>query len=93
MKILSEIICAIGIIVIYMLVKNNLTPKHLGVSNGKLAQMPRRPNAVSSQTDEKDKKVEALEFKDNLEESKNQIIKAIESYSNVKKIKNEKNYI
>jgi uncharacterized protein (DUF1499 family) len=93
MKILSAVIAAMGVIAIYMLVKNNTAPNNLGVNNGKLTKMPNKPNAVSSQTDEKDKKVEALEFKENLKNSKEQIIKTIESYGNTKIIKNEKNYI
>ena len=93
MKILTGVLGVMGAIVIYMLVKNNLTPNNLGVNNGKLAKMPNKPNAVSSQTEEKDKKVEALEFKGNLKNSKDQVIKAIEDYGNDKIIKNEANYI
>ncbi|MGH4123952.1 MAG: DUF1499 domain-containing protein [Clostridium sp.] len=93
MKILSTVIGAMAVIVIYMLVKNNLTPKNLGVNKGKLAQMPNKPNAVSSETEEKDKKVEALVFKGNLKNSKDMIIKVIENYGNAKIIKKETNYI
>lgn len=93
MKRLTGVIAAMGVIVIYMVVRNNLTPKNLGVNNGKLSKMPNKPNGVSSQTDEKDKKVEALKFKANLESSKEQIIKTIENYGNAKVIKNENNYI
>lgn len=93
MKILIGVLGVMGAIVIYMAVKNNLTPNNLGVTNGKLAQMPNKPNAVSSQTEEKDKKVGALEFKGNLKDSKDKLIKAIENYGNAKIIKNESNYI
>jgi len=93
MKILTGILGVMGAIVIYMVVKNNLTPNDLGVINGKLAKMPNKPNAVSSQTEEKEMKVEALDFKGNLNDSKNQLIKVIENYGNVKIIKNETNYI
>lgn len=93
MKILAGVVGAMGAIVIYMVVKNNLTPNNLGVNNGQLAQMPNKPNAVSSQTEEKDKKVEALEFKGNLKDSKDQVVKAIENYGNAKIIKNESNYM
>lgn len=90
---LSGVIAAMGVIVVYMVVKNNILPKNLGVNNGKLVKMPSKPNAVSSQTDEKDKKVEALEFKENLKASKGKVISAIESYGDAKIIKNENNYI
>lgn len=93
MKILTGVLGVIGVIIIYMFVKNNLSPNNLGVNDGMLAKMPKKPNAVSSQTEEKDKKVEALEFKENLVDSKKKVIKAIESYGNAKIIKNETNYI
>ncbi len=93
MKILTGVLGVIGAIAIYMLIKNNLAPNNLGVSNGKLAKMPNKPNAVSSQTEEKEKKVEALDFKGNLKDSKNRVIKVIENYGNVKIIKNETNYM
>ena len=93
MRILSGVAGVMGVVVIYMLVKNNIVPKNIGVENGKLAQIPNKPNAVSSQTDEEDKKVEALEFKVNLEDSKEKLLKSIQDYGNAKIIKNEKNYI
>ena len=93
MKILTGVIGLMGAIVIYMVVKNNLTPTNLGVTNGKLNKMPNKPNAVSSQTEEKDKKIDALEFKENLMNSKQQVIKAIDNYGNAKIIKNEINYL
>jgi uncharacterized protein (DUF1499 family) len=93
MKILSGVVGVMGVIVIYMLVKNNSMPENLGINNGKLAKLSNKPNAVSSQTEEKDKRVEALKFKGNLENSKNEIYKAIETYGNVKTVKNDENYL
>jgi uncharacterized protein (DUF1499 family) len=93
MKMLSGVVGVIGVIAIYMLVKNNSMPKNLGINNGRLAKLSNKPNAVSSQTDEKDKRVEALKFKGNLENSKNEIYKAIENYGNAKTVRNEKNYL
>jgi len=93
MKTLSGIVGLMGVIVIYMLVKNNSMPENLGINNGRLAKLSNKPNAVSSQADEKDKRVEALKFKGNLENSKNEIYKAIENYGNAKTVRNEKNYL
>lgn len=93
MKMLSGVVGVMGVIAIYMLVKNNSMPENLGVNNGRLAKLSNKPNAVSSQTDEKDKRVEALKFKGNLENSKNEIYKAIENYGNAKTVRNEKNYL
>lgn len=80
MKILSGVVGVIGVIAIYMVVKNNVVPKNIGVENGELTKMPNKPNAVSSQTDEEDKKVEALEFIVNLEDSKERYNKLSEFY-------------
>jgi len=49
--------------------QNLKTPTHLGVKDGKLAPMPSKPNAVSSQTNIADKKVEPLMFKASPEET------------------------
>ncbi|MEK6266735.1 MAG: DUF1499 domain-containing protein [Clostridium sp.] len=93
MKMLSGVVGVMGVIAIYMLVKNNSMPENLGINNGRLAKLSNKPNAVSSQTNEKDKRVEALKFKGNLENSKNEIYKAIENYGNAKTVRNEKNYL
>lgn len=46
----------------------------LGVTNGKLAGLPQSPNAVSSQTSQSAKQVEALPFKGSAVETKAAII-------------------
>ncbi len=81
------------LIIGFMFIKNNITPKNLGVRDGKLLKMPNSPNAVSSQTDIEDKKVEPLKFSGDLEETKAKIIDVINNYKGTKIIKNEKNYI
>lgn len=94
MKIFSSIFLTIIILLVaFMFIKNNITPKDLGVKDGKLAKMPNSPNAVSSQTDIEDKKVEPLVFSGGLEDSKNKILSIIDSYKGTEIIKNEKNYI
>ncbi|MCB2291068.1 DUF1499 domain-containing protein [Clostridium sp. CS001] len=90
---ISGVVAAMGAIVVYMVLKNNISPRNLGANNGKLVKMPNKPSAVSSQTYEKDKKVAAMEFKGNLEASKEKVISTIESYGDAKIIKNENNYI
>ena len=68
MKIAAFILLALVIAFGALLTFQNLkTPTHLGVKDGKLAPMPSKPNAVSSQTDVADKKVEALPFKNSPE--------------------------
>ncbi len=46
----------------FMIYKNSVAPSYLGLHNGQLSPMPSSPNAVSSQTDIEQKKVEALPF-------------------------------
>jgi uncharacterized protein (DUF1499 family) len=93
MKILSGVVGVMGVMVIYMLVKNNSMPENLGINNGKLAKLSNKPNAVSSQTDDRDKRVDALKLKGNLENSKKEIYKTIENYGNATIVRNEKNYL
>jgi uncharacterized protein (DUF1499 family) len=79
--------------VVKMIVDNNKAPKNLGVNNGKLAEMPSSPNAVSSQTKETEKKVEPLKFKGSISESKEAILEIIKSMGNVNIIENKEDYI
>jgi uncharacterized protein (DUF1499 family) len=93
LKILGVIIVLILLMVVKMIVDNNKTPKTIGVNNGKLAAMPNSPNAVSSQATEKEKKVEPLEFKGDIDESKEAILEIIKSMGNVNIIENKEDYI
>lgn len=59
-----------------------LNPFHrgLGVKDGKLKEMPYTPNAVSSQSTQPSKKVEALDYKNgSLEDSKGAILTILRS--------------
>ncbi|MDA3847092.1 MAG: DUF1499 domain-containing protein [Vallitaleaceae bacterium] len=76
-----------------MIFTNMRTPKNLGVHDGLLAQVPKSPNAVSSQSDNPDYHVEPFPFKEDLESTKLAVINAIESYGNADIIVNEPNYI
>lgn len=70
MKIAALVILALIVAFGALLTLQNLkTPTHLGLKDGKLAPMPSKPNAVSSQTDQVDKQVEALAFKDSAEQT------------------------
>lgn len=70
MKIAAIIIVALVTAFAAMLTMQNMkTPTHLGHKNGKLAPMPSKPNAVSTQTTQKDKFVEALDYKGNTAET------------------------
>lgn len=81
------------LLIIFMFIKNNITPKNMGVRDGKLAKMPNSPNAVSSQTDIENKKVEPLKFSGDLQATRSKIIKIVNNYEGTDIIINEKNYI
>ncbi len=67
-----------------MFFKNRKTPANLGVKNGRLAPMPGSPNAVSSQTDVKDKIVAPFPFKEeNLAASKAAVKKILKRYGGI----------
>jgi uncharacterized protein (DUF1499 family) len=89
-----QIVGALVIVVLSLgVIKNNKTPNGLGVNNGKLAEISKKPNNVSSQTNEKEKYVEPLNFIDDLAKSKVKIINILNEYPGAKIIKNENNYI
>jgi len=70
MKMTVLIIAALVVLATLTLVVQNMTtPTHLGHTDGKLAAMPSKPNAVSSQTQIADKQVEALPYKGTKEET------------------------
>ncbi|NIB41636.1 DUF1499 domain-containing protein [Pseudomaricurvus alkylphenolicus] len=64
MKSIKKVVLVLsGLIVLggcSLLAQNLTAPSHLGHQNGQLAPMPDKPNAVSTQTDQTDKRVEPL---------------------------------
>lgn len=93
MKILIIIVVIILIMVVFMVVKNTKVPGGLGINQGKLAPMPKSPNAVSSLSDDPEKKVEPIPFNGDLNESKEWIKKALDTYGNIRILSEETNYI
>lgn len=93
MRILIGIVLIIIILFLVMVVKNMKTPVGLGHDQGRLASMPQSPNAVSSQSDDPEKKVDPIPFKGDLNESKEWIKKALLAYGGIKILREEDNYI
>ncbi len=58
----------------------NIQVPALGVTNGKFQPISKKPNNVSTQTDNETKKVSTLPFKDSPETTMAAIKKAVESY-------------
>ena len=93
MNFFSIIVLLLGLTLLTLLVKNNITPTNLGETNGSLAPLPRTPNAVSSQTSDIRKKVDPFPFKQNLTESKNSIKIILEDFEGLTLLHESKNYI
>ena len=83
MKFIGLLLLVVVILFISRLVFQNLTtPTHLGHKDGQLASMPDKPNAVSSQTDIEDKRVDALPYKSSTEETMRSVLAALDSMGN-----------
>ena len=93
MNLTSTIALLISLILLTLLVKNNITPKAIGVTNGSLASLPRTPNAISSQTSDIRKKVDPFPFNQNLAESKNSLKIILQDFEGVEILSEGKNYI
>ncbi len=76
-----------------LLVKNNITPTNLGMTNGSFARLPKTPNGISSQTSDLRKKVDPFPFNQNLTESKNSLKIIIAAFEGMNILSEGKNYI
>ncbi len=94
MKIAALIFAILAVVIVASLVMQNMkTPTYLGHKDGKLAPMPTKPNAVSTQTEFEDKKVAALPFKANTEQTLAAVTKALTEMANNEVKVNDNNYI
>ena len=93
MKYLLIIPILITAIALFMVVKNVKMPSGLGVKDGKLADLPKSPNAVSSFTEDPKKRVEPLQFKTSLSDAKERIKKALLAYGDIEIKSETDNYI
>lgn len=94
MKILGLLILVIVVLFISRLVFQNLsTPTHLGHEGGQLAVMPDKPNAVSSQTDIAEKRVDPLPYKASSEETISAVLATLNTMGNNELQVQESHYI
>lgn len=76
------------------IVKQNSKPQvALGMKCDAFYEIPTKPNCVSTQTSQEDKRVEPLPFKESLEASKDAIKKAFEAYGSIEIKEENANYI
>lgn len=64
----------------------------LGINNGQLAKLSSKPNCVSSQTDQADKRVPTLPFKETPEKTLEAIKQAVAAYGGAKVIEARSDY-
>lgn len=83
---------AAGLGIANMAIQNNTKPK-LGVKNGRLKEMPSTPNAVSSQTADRDKFVPAWPYNGSKEQAKKNVIGMLKGYEGVRIAQVNDNYI
>lgn len=93
MNLFSIVALLLPLTMLVLIVKNNITPAHLGATNGSLARLPRTPNAVSSQTSDMRKKVDPFPFNQNLSESKNSLKTILQTFERMSILSEDKNYI
>lgn len=88
------LLLAITIIAATLLVMQNLKPpNNLGITNGKLSPLPSTPNAVSSQTEDKERYVEPLVFKTDSKTTRTALKAMLSSFKNVNIVTESDYYI
>jgi uncharacterized protein (DUF1499 family) len=78
---------------IVIFIQNRKPHIALGLENGKLREIPNKRNSVSTDTVFSDKLISQMVFKDNLENTKAAVKKALDAYGGIAIIKEDKNYI
>ena len=81
------------IVVVLAAHKNNAVPTTLGVKEGALAPLPDSPNAVSSQTDQADKRVEPFPYSGNLDQTMALVKKAAADFGGARILTEEPDYL
>lgn len=93
MKVLIVVVALFAVFALFLVVENVRVPSGLGVNGGRLASMPNSPNAVSSQTKDREKRVAPFPFRGELEETKEAVRQALSAYGNISVLKEEKIYL
>ncbi|MGB3367527.1 MAG: DUF1499 domain-containing protein [Acidaminobacteraceae bacterium] len=78
---------------VFFIIENNKVPANIGVHNGKLSELKKSENGVSSQTSQDSKKVEPLAFNGDVAETKQALIEAFDECGAYEININTENYI
>ena len=93
MKILIVVSILVLLAMVFIAMKNTRPPSGLGLEDGKLAPVPKSPNAVSSQTDDPEKRVAPFPFKGSLASTRKGIKEALEAYGTIAVQQETENYL
>ncbi|RKF15645.1 DUF1499 domain-containing protein [Alginatibacterium sediminis] len=93
MKYIGIIVVIVLAIALYMVWGNLKQPDYLGLKNGQFAPMPSSPNAVSSQSEDASKKVEALPLKADIETTKEAVLASVAQLSEFEVVTNNPDYM
>lgn len=93
MKIIGLLVTIALIAITFMIIENMKTPKELGITSGKLAPLPSTPNAVSSQTEDKERYVEPWPISTNTTVTKDKLLKLLSDIDNITIQAETENYI
>lgn len=93
MRRVSLIVIVVLTASIFFMIENNKVPSNIGVHNGKLSELKKTENGVSSQTTQDSKKVEALAFNGDVAETKKVLIEAFDECGTYEINMNAENYI
>ncbi len=93
-SVVGLIVAGILLLVLFLAAnKNSAVPPNLGVKDGMLAPLPDSPNAVSSQTDQVDKRVEPFPYSGDLAQTKSLVKKATAEFGGAQILVEKPDYL
>ena len=87
------IVGLVAILGMYLLSMSAIKPSNLGVSNGRLTDLPDSPNAVSSQTEDEERQVAPIPLSRPADQALDAIVGIIEELPRTEIVVREENYL
>lgn len=93
MKIVLIIVALLIVVNVVRIVVQNTRVPELGLENGQFKPLSKKPNAVSTQAEDVDKRVAPWPFKDSLEDTVSAIESAVNQYGGAELKSRDDNYL
>lgn len=90
--VLSVVLVLIALNILLIIVQNNKVPA-LGHDNGQLQPLGKKPNAVSTQADDEQRRVQPWPFKSDAAATRTAILEAVQGYGGAEVITEQDDYI